>query len=362
MNKELRQILLQHYNTYPKMQLQDMVKLIYQNEFAGGHFIDNESESLMRLKSEIGSIGNECSDNEVPLFEDIGNGLVRLYLNRIHELQIDAETINRFFINTSNTVCGSVESFVTKAGVLIKLCEEGLLPFSADEAERYMKILEEKGYPPVSHSEEYRKAYNPHYRVVRSEYMKFFDVFLKTDMLLKIRETVIIAIDGNSGAGKSFLAGLLGDVYDCNIFHMDDFFLTPDLRTAERLSEAGGNVDYERFRREVLDNIRKKEVFSYRRYNCSTGSLEKPVQVYRKRLNIVEGCYSMHPALADEYDLKIFLGIGRETQIARILERNGPEMLKRFIYEWIPLEDRYFSELDIPGKCDLVYRLHEFNG
>ena len=35
---------------------------------------------------------------------------------------------------------------------------------------------------------------------------------------------VNVAVDGNSGAGKSTLADLIGDVYDCNVFHMDDFF------------------------------------------------------------------------------------------------------------------------------------------
>ena len=32
---ELKKILFEHYKRYPCMQVQDMVKLIYQNEFAG---------------------------------------------------------------------------------------------------------------------------------------------------------------------------------------------------------------------------------------------------------------------------------------------------------------------------------------
>jgi len=352
---ELRNILLQHFNTYPKMQIQDMVKLIYQNEFACGHFIDNESESLLRLQAEMESIRNRDFGNESPCFEEIGNGLVRIYLN--HDWGADITTINRFFVNTSNSVRGNTENFERKAEVLRKCCKDGLLKFDADELDKYLKALAERGYPPVSHSEEYKRAYDPHYRVIMSEYRTFFEVFTRIDKLLKSRETVIVAIDGNSGAGKSYLAGLLGGIYDCNIFHMDDFFLTSEQRTRERLEEAGGNVDYERFRREVLDNLKKGEGFSYRKYNCSTGDFEKPVKVNKKRLNIVEGCYSMHPHLAEEYDLKIFLGIDSGRQIARILERNGPEMLKRFIREWIPLENKYFKELDIPSKCDLVFKL-----
>ena len=69
----------------------------------------------------------------------------------------------------------------------------------------------------------------------------------KIDMLLGEREFVIVAIDGKCTSGKTTLAGRLAEIYDCNVFHMDDFFLRPEQRTAERFAEVGGNVDYERF-------------------------------------------------------------------------------------------------------------------
>ena len=39
------------------------------------------------------------------------------------------------------------------------------------------------------------------------------DVFARIDGLLKSRGRVVIAIDGQSGAGKTTLAGLLADRY-----------------------------------------------------------------------------------------------------------------------------------------------------
>lgn len=356
MTDEIKQILVKHYSKYPEMKVQDMIKLIYQNEFAGGHLIKNESESMKRLQDEIAEISESGAAGK-PLFEDIGNGLVRLYLDPLTEYQTDLKTINRFFVNTSNSVHGSAESFRQKTDVLRKCCEHGVFPFETDEVDSIVSELEEKGYPPIGHSEDYRKAYNPHYRVVLSDYRTFFDLFARIDSLLSSAETVNIAIDGNSGAGKSCLAGLIGNVYDCNIFHMDDFFLTPELRTEERLKEVGGNVDYVRFRHEVLDRIKEGGAFTYRRYNCSKGTFDEQVRVIPKKLNIIEGSYSLHPYLADCYDLKIFLQIGKEKQKERILKRNGPLMLERFINEWIPLEDKYFSELGIPDKCDFVFKL-----
>ena len=167
---------------------------------------------------------------------------------------------------------------------------------------------------------------------------------------------VKVAIDGNAGAGKSTLASLIGGIYDCNIFHMDHFFLTPELRTEERLKEVGGNVDYVRFKQEVMEGLQSGREFEYRVYNCTKMALDKTISVKPKKLNIIEGVYSMHPTLIDSYDLKIFLEIDEEEQSRRILERSGAVMHRRFIEEWIPLENKYFDKMGIKEKGDLVFQ------
>lgn len=162
--------------------------------------------------------------------------------------------------------------------------------------------------------------------------------------LLTRKERIIIAIDGSCTAGKTTLAGLLAERYDCNVFHMDDFFLRPEQRTPERYGEAGGNVDYERFMQEVLTPLKAGKAFSYRPFDCGTFQLKQPVRVTPKRLNIVEGTYSLHPYFGDPYDLKLLMTVTPELQRRRILER--PAFLhKRFFAEWIPMEQRYFDSL-----------------
>ena len=99
------------------------------------------------------------------------------------------------------------------------------------------------------------------------------------DSLQKQKEFVIIAIDGNCTAGKTTLAGQLSEMYDCNVFHMDDFFLRPEQRTAERFAQTGGNVDYERFLEEVLIPLGTGKPFSYRPFDCGTFALSAPVTV-----------------------------------------------------------------------------------
>lgn len=166
----------------------------------------------------------------------------------------------------------------------------------------------------------------------------------KIDALLAQKDTVLVAIDGKCTSGKTTLAAKLAEIYDCNVFHMDDFFLRSEQRTAERFKEVGGNVDYERFFDEVLTPLKNGQAFSYRRFDCSTFTLSAPIHVTPKKLNIIEGTYSHHPYFKDPYDLKIMLEIDDETQRKRILQR--PEFLhKRFFEEWIPMENRYFDAI-----------------
>ena len=159
---------------------------------------------------------------------------------------------------------------------------------------------------------------------------------------------------GGSASGKSTLGALLAEVYGCTVFHMDDFFLQPHQRTPERFAQPGGNVDYERFLGEVLLPLRQREPFCYRPFSCRSMTLGEAVAVTPTALCIVEGAYSMHPALAGYYDASAFLSIDPEKQAARILKRNGPDMQKRFLEEWIPLERLYFDAYGTRARCSMV--------
>ena len=164
-----------------------------------------------------------------------------------------------------------------------------------------------------------------------------------------------VAIDGLCGSGKTTFAALLQSVYDCNLFHADDFYLPMSMRTPERYATPGGNVHWERILSDILEQIPKNESFSYRVFDCGVMDLGDAVQVTPKALNILEGSYSTHPELIGRYDLKIFLKTSPETQSARILKRNGPARHKVFVEKWIPLENLYFTSYPVEKQCDLVF-------
>lgn len=347
---ELQNLILCHYKKYPKMQIADILKLIYQNEFGCGHMISNHENSLDMILAESAEISqNSC---EYAAAEPIGNGLCRLYLS-ILKGSLTAETLNRFFVITANQLRGNAASFEEKVSAFKLLSENEHLPFNVAEISQMMKDYRAADYPAIRHSLQYREEYAPAYRVVDKSFCDFLPLFCRIDELIKQKNHVICAIDGGCTSGKTTLASLLKLVYECNVFSMDDFFLQPCQRNAERLTEPGGNIDYERFSREVLKPLLEGCPFTYRPYDCATQRLTGEVAVQHHKLNIVEGVYSLHPTLIEAYDLKVFLEIDEKEQKKRLVQRNK-KMYNRFVQEWIPMENKYFKAFQVLAQCELV--------
>jgi uridine kinase len=236
------------------------------------------------------------------------------------------------------------------------MLREGLLPFTSEAFDRELTLWREQDYPAIHHSEAFRTAYRPAYRVIAKEYLPFLPLLAAIDG--RGDTPTVVAVEGGSGSGKTTLSRLLESLYDCTVFHMDDFFLRLEQRTPQRFAEVGGNVDRERFLAEVLLPLHRGEPVTYRKFDCATMSLGAEETVVPKKLVIVEGAYAMHPELAQYYDLSVFLQITPEQQRQRILERNGP-MAQRFFTEWIPLENRYFEQTHIINRCDLIIPIGE---
>ena len=171
-----------------------------------------------------------------------------------------------------------------------------------------------------------------------------------------LNKPAIIAIDGRCGSGKTTLASTLEKELSCNVVHMDDFFLRPEQRNEKRLEEPGGNIDYERFLKEILYPLNQGTTCYYRPYLCHSQSFGNPIILTHNDITIVEGSYSCHPALYDFYDLHIFLDIDSKEQLKRIIKRNGEDNAKLFKERWIPLEEMYFNAFQIRENCEVVYK------
>ncbi len=355
----MTEIIKSHAKKYPLMQPTDAVKLIYQATFGGGHLIRSEESALENLRSEYASLSHSGTK---PQIESLGE-TSRIYLDA--ELsENDLFLIAKIFCASAKHYCvgytsaddGAKSRFHSRLSLLRELCNDGKFSFSVSELDEYLTSYSASNYPPVSHSEIYRTAYKPAYRVIDSRYARLLDSLKTISTALKTaNERIVIAIDGKCASGKTTAAELICEIFGGEIIHMDDFFLPPQMRSSDRFSEIGGNIHRERFIEEVLPNLKNNQSFTYRKFDCSKMSYSDiPCQISARGLIICEGSYSLHPSFGKYYDIAIFSDIDSSEQIRRIRNRNGEYMLNRFTGEWIPMENKYFDAFAIKSKCSHI--------
>lgn len=332
------------------IEIQDVFKYMYQSCFGCEHLSTDYFSALERMRREM-----EFADyDELPEIELLDGDFCRVHL-KILKKGLSPETLCRLFLLSSEKQIDGMSRLEREVDNLISYANEGKIPFSEKEIYEKVKEWRNKGFPPVHHSEKYRETYHPAYRVIKKDFLRIIPLLSEVDKLLSSdMRNIIIALDGRCASGKTTIAAWLSKIYDCNIFHMDDFFLRPAQRTEERLSLPGENIDHERFADEILFPLSEGRKVTYQRYNCTVQALEAPITVPQRPLNIIEGVYSLHPKLFDCYDLTVFIDISQEEQKERILKRNSYEMAKKFFSTWIPLEEQYFTAFNIRKKANII--------
>lgn len=156
-------ILLNHAEKYPLMQPRDAVKLLYQSEFGGGHLIRDAESCLAFLRQEYAATPQDAA---CPLLEEIGSGMVRVQLAALDGWGYGVDALGRDFLRSASRSRGSMAGFREKLSTLSTLTRTGAMPFSPEALAAYLGQYEAAGFPPVSHSDIYRKNYRPAYRVV----------------------------------------------------------------------------------------------------------------------------------------------------------------------------------------------------
>ena len=167
------------------------------------------------------------------------------------------------------------------------------------------------------------------------------------------KDHLIVAVDGRCGSGKTYQTNLLAEETACRVIRMDDFYLPMDQRRPDWQTFPAGNIDIDRFLREILIPLRDGTLSSYRPYSCKTGEYGDEIILRGAPLTVIEGSYCMYPSLAPFYDCKIFLTCSQKTQRRRLQAREG-ERFGVFLERWIPMEERYFAHFSVPSSADVV--------
>ncbi len=337
---------------HENLQMQDCIKMSFQASFGAEHLLSDTEAAARYLHQEF----EQTPVLDEALYEQIGQDVYRVNIGAWKKMNLPEVWLLRLFVMSAQNHAANIDraageaAFLARLDIVSKLAKEEKLPFCAEDWETFKAEYLAGGIRAVHHSDIYRETNRPAYRVVSGPMCRMLPIFerIQTD------EPFVIAIDGRCASGKTTLAENLCHVLDVDAVHMDDFFLPPALRTQDRLAEAGGNVHYERFEREVLPHLKQSAPFCYQRFDCSRMELGEMVQIGANSIRVVEGSYSHHEIFGNYADLRVACDIAPEVQIKRIVARDGEAYSQVFRDKWIPMEEQYFSAMQVYRKADLI--------
>lgn len=165
---------------------------------------------------------------------------------------------------------------------------------------------------------------------------------------------VVLALDGRCGSGKTTLAAALARQFPAsNTLHMDDFYLPLSQRLPEWEQTPCANMDLERLLHQTLQPAFAGQPVPYNAYSCRQGCFLPQQTLPSQPLVLLEGSYSHHPMLRSFETLRVFVTCSPEEQARRLQKREGSRYAA-FSSRWIPLEEAYFAQYQLPSISDFV--------
>lgn len=129
----------------------------------------------------------------------------------------------------------------------------------------------------------------------------------KLEELMSQKDHVVIAIDGPGHEAGAALALELQQKYKCNVFHTSNYNRPADELTPEVLGTPGGKLDWQRLKTEVIEPLKEGKDVVFRVFSFVAMAYMPAMPAPAKKLNIIEGVYSLHPELRPLYDLAVFV-------------------------------------------------------
>ena len=168
-NKAIRTMCQDIHNRYPLATLQDIYKTCYQDFFGAEHLMNDTAAARQYIHYEL----EQCRDTDLSLMPDyeptgFRHRFVRVNFSNLVEGQLTEEQLVMMFIDAAahdNTFCSDWPS----EWRLIEQIALGVNPeWAAASLQAELTEAAENNYA-VRHSEAFRNAYNPHYRIVRNK-------------------------------------------------------------------------------------------------------------------------------------------------------------------------------------------------
>jgi uridine kinase len=158
-----------------------------------------------------------------------------------------------------------------------------------------------------------------------------------------VRKTVLVAIDGWGGSGKTSLAQWLANEVGGTTVCSDDF-ARPGIPGWE----------WDRFNEQVLQPLSRDERARYQRYDWTDDQLAEWHEIEPGGFLIAEGVSISRTELVDLWNLKVWVECPYELRLARGVERDGEAMRDTWVNVWMPEEARYVEEQRPHKRADYI--------
>jgi len=156
---------------------------------------------------------------------------------------------------------------------------------------------------------------------------------------------ILIAIDGPAGSGKTSLANqLASNLKSATTIHMDDLYngwedaLTATL--TRHLEEW------------VLDPLTQHQSVKYQKFDWINGEYGPTVEVRDVELLILEGVGAAQSRIRQQADLTIWIEVGAQIGLARVLNRDGAQILP-YMLKWQERESAHFIKDQTKENCQI---------
>ncbi|TES92223.1 MAG: hypothetical protein E3J88_01355 [Anaerolineales bacterium] len=165
-----RQILAVHVKRYPRLEIHDLYKLVYQGAMASEHAVSDPTQTRSRLDREVENLIEGPVEPMIdPISED--GQILRVNLRPYVINGGSLSSLNEAFVRTANEHKGTVDELERYWTFAISMAQDSELGFQVKVLLDFFKEMRAQGFPAAHHSEAYKKAYKPAYRVVAHEFL-----------------------------------------------------------------------------------------------------------------------------------------------------------------------------------------------
>lgn len=184
MAQSIEDFVTRQMTTYPESHLLDIYKSCFQDYMGAEHLVPDSEKAGTYLMKELATVNlNELQ----PWYYEycgVDGRYVRVSLRAVLENRITTDVLLDAFVRSANArKRPSVGRLARRWHKIIDTIEDMNLALPDYEREKlFLDSIIAKGKYATSHSEAYRKAYNPHYRIVeRSIFEKELKLLLQRD-------------------------------------------------------------------------------------------------------------------------------------------------------------------------------------